>query len=241
MYKFNVGDKVEPSWFVANAEKSEKGVVKSSKMCACGMPKYDILWDNGKSGRGVHEGTLKKVIETEFKVGDRVVKNDVEAFHGWAEIKPGDKGTVLKVRETELDVLFDNNGRHTTWIGKFKEFDKLVETPKPISFKDYQTLARKTANTNGRWRDRVCNWSMGLAGESGELVDLLKKVVFHGHDADKNVIKKELGDILWYVANIAQEFSINLEDVAETNIAKLQARYPEGFSTKASQQRSEYK
>lgn len=72
--------------------------------------------------------------------------------------------------------------------------------------------------------------AMGLAGESGEVVDLIKKQVCHKHGIDRDAIAKELGDVLWYVAAIATKLDLNLADVASININKLKARYPEGFS-----------
>ena len=78
---------------------------------------------------------------------------------------------------------------------------------------------------------------MGLAGETGELVDMLKKWVGHGHELDLGEVEKELGDILWYVAEIATILDLRLAQIAEKNEAKLSARYPEGFSVERSRNR----
>lgn len=75
---------------------------------------------------------------------------------------------------------------------------------------------------------------MGLNGEAGEVVDLLKKFVFHGHKFVKEDLVKELGDVLWYVALICDSLGITMEEVMEKNINKLKERYPEGFTEKAS-------
>jgi len=80
---------------------------------------------------------------------------------------------------------------------------------------------------------------MGLAGETGEVVDYLKKCVFHGHDLDKEKLTKELGDVLWYLARIADDCSISLEQIMIENIEKLKRRYPEGFSVERSVNRDE--
>lgn len=98
-----------------------------------------------------------------------------------------------------------------------------------MNFNDYQKEARLTANTDLTLVNALCNWSMGIAGESGELVDYIKKVVYHGKPLDKDNIISELGDILWYIANLAKELDITLEDVAFSNIMKLRNRYPDGF------------
>lgn len=79
--------------------------------------------------------------------------------------------------------------------------------------------------------------ALGLTGESGEVADILKKVVFHGHDLDKAKLKAELGDVLWYVARLASALDLSLSDIMQHNIDKLQARYPEGFNSEASRNR----
>lgn len=79
----------------------------------------------------------------------------------------------------------------------------------------------------------------GLTGESGEVADLIKKHFGHGHELDRDKLKKELGDVLWYLARLSAEFGILLSDVADSNIAKLRARYPNGFSEEASKNRKE--
>jgi NTP pyrophosphatase (non-canonical NTP hydrolase) len=72
---------------------------------------------------------------------------------------------------------------------------------------------------------------MGLAGESGELIDLLKKHIFHGHPLDEEKVAKELGDIQWYWANMCTELGFSASAIMEANIEKLRARYPQGFSS----------
>jgi NTP pyrophosphatase (non-canonical NTP hydrolase) len=70
---------------------------------------------------------------------------------------------------------------------------------------------------------------MGLAGEAGETVDYLKKVLFHNKEFSKETLVGELGDVLWYVATLAGAVGLNLDDVATYNVLKLKARYPDGF------------
>jgi NTP pyrophosphatase (non-canonical NTP hydrolase) len=76
-------------------------------------------------------------------------------------------------------------------------------------------------------------------GELGEVIDLLKKHLFHKHPLNKEKLKFELGDLLWYIATTATTAGIDLDDIAESNIAKLKARYPEGFSEEKSINRKE--
>ena len=78
---------------------------------------------------------------------------------------------------------------------------------------------------------------LGLAGESGELLDLFKKWIFHNKALDKDHAKKELGDVMWYVAEIAHSMGWNLDEIMQMNIDKLKARYPEGFDPELSNHR----
>ncbi|OLP64408.1 hypothetical protein BACPU_26330 [Bacillus pumilus] len=80
----------------------------------------------------------------------------------------------------------------------------------------------------------LANYALGLSGESGEVVDIIKKHVFHGHSLDKDKIVKELGDVMHYVAGIATLLEIELPEALEGNINKLKKRFPEGFSEAAS-------
>lgn len=74
--------------------------------------------------------------------------------------------------------------------------------------------------------------ALGIAGESGEVVDLVKKFVFHKKQVDVEHMKKELGDIMWYISLMCDELGLDLEDdVLQGNIDKLSARYPNGFNT----------
>lgn len=108
-----------------------------------------------------------------------------------------------------------------------------------MKFNEYQQLAERTANmdhTNGMTiRDyRLTNFGLGISGEAGEVTDHIKKIVFHGHKLDKDNIKKELGDVLWYVATLATTVGLDLEEIAVANIEKLMKRYPDGFSQEKS-------
>lgn len=105
---------------------------------------------------------------------------------------------------------------------------------KTIDFSVYQSNAAKTARGSVSLdgvRGRVAVASMGLAGESGEVIDYLKKWVGHGHDLDRDYVEKELGDVLWYLAEIATALEMDLEKIAAKNNEKLESRYPAGFST----------
>jgi len=96
----------------------------------------------------------------------------------------------------------------------------------------YQELASRTRNHSIDQDTERCNYAMGLCGESGEVVELVKKHIFHGHDAmdTRKAILDECGDVLWYLSQLLDVYGISLEAAATCNIEKLQRRYPEGFS-----------
>jgi NTP pyrophosphatase (non-canonical NTP hydrolase) len=108
-----------------------------------------------------------------------------------------------------------------------------------INFDEYQILADRTRAHDLSDREALSMTALGLSGESGECADYVKKHLYHGHPLDRDKVVKELGDVLWYVAIMAKEVGVELSEVAEKNIAKLQARYPEGFSTERSLNRIE--
>ena len=85
----------------------------------------------------------------------------------------------------------------------------------------------------------ILNGCLGLAGESGEFLDMIKKWIFHGKPLDEKHAKKEAGDVCWYIAMICHSFGWNLDEIMRMNVDKLKARYPEGFSTELSNHRKE--
>ena len=103
-----------------------------------------------------------------------------------------------------------------------------------INFFTYQEKSKRTMNTALETKDQLNNYIFGLVGE---VVDLLKKFFFHGHEVDSERLKSELGDILWYVSAVASLFNLDLQEIAQYNIEKLEKRYPEGFSVEASKGR----
>ncbi len=103
-----------------------------------------------------------------------------------------------------------------------------------MTLNEYQELAMRTHVPDPV---RLAAYGLGLAGESGEVCDLIKKHIGHGHDLDLGKVREELGDVLWYLAGLAEVLGLNLSDIAQTNIAKLARRYPDGFSHEASRNR----
>ena len=86
----------------------------------------------------------------------------------------------------------------------------------------------------------ICsNMCMGLAGETGETVDIFKKHIYQGKDLDINDVIEEIGDILWYIANLCNVNKITMKECMESNVEKLRKRYPNGFSIKDALERAD--
>ena len=103
-----------------------------------------------------------------------------------------------------------------------------------MTINEYQKLAMTTLNPALDQKDVLINGVMGLCGESGEAIDIVKKWLAQGHQLDKEKLAKELGDIAWYLAETATALDLNLEDIFVANIEKLRRRYPEGFDSERS-------
>ncbi len=104
---------------------------------------------------------------------------------------------------------------------------------------EYQRLALTTLNPALTGKDILINGVMGLCGESGEAIDLVKKHLAQGHTLDKEKLAKELGDVAWYLAETAHAIGYSLSDVLQMNLDKLRSRYPEGFDREKSLHRKE--
>lgn len=107
-----------------------------------------------------------------------------------------------------------------------------------MKLNEYQALAQRTSSTRSDG-EKIRNGLYGLNGEAGECIDVLKKYEFQGHILDKAKLLDELGDVLWYVAELATGLDKTLEDVARHNVEKLRKRYPDGFEAERSINRSE--
>lgn len=122
--------------------------------------------------------------------------------------------------------------------------------------KEYQALANVT--NDGKSTQRLEDWSylntrrkifpdtgailnacLGLSGEVGEFNDLIKKAIFHEKPIDIQHAKKELGDVMWYVALMCTAFGWDLDEILQMNIDKLSKRYPEGFDVVKANNRAE--
>lgn len=111
--------------------------------------------------------------------------------------------------------------------------------PRVDELDEYQELASGTGrawDSKPRDEHRLL-LAAGLSGETGEVADNLKKEVGHGHPYDEAKLLEELGDALWYLSEIARKAGFPLSLVASSNVAKVRARYPDGFSERASLER----
>lgn len=103
---------------------------------------------------------------------------------------------------------------------------------------EYQKLAARTMNNELPWEAQTSHALHGMVGEIGELHSIYQKK-YQGHPFDVNHAKKELGDLLWFIAEYCTSHGWEMEEIMEMNIDKLKARYPEGFTADKSLNRRE--
>ena len=103
-----------------------------------------------------------------------------------------------------------------------------------MEIQEFQKLSIRTLNNSLSEKEQLANMVIGASCEFSEAGDSLKKYLFQGHELDKKHIEEELGDTMFYICNLATLLDINMEEVLEKNIEKLNKRYKNGFSYKAS-------
>ncbi len=104
---------------------------------------------------------------------------------------------------------------------------------------EYQKAAMENLNPALDKKEVLINSVMGLCGESGEAIDIVKKWLMQGHELDKAHLVKELGDVAWYLAEAATALDVPLEVIFQGNLDKLRRRFPNGFDTEASVNRKQ--
>lgn len=97
-----------------------------------------------------------------------------------------------------------------------------------------ETITNDTYDIGG-----VLNGCLGLTGEAGEVSDMIKKWIFHQKELNTEHLKKEIGDVMWYVAMLCESMEFDLDEILQMNVDKLKERYPEGFDTKRANNRAE--
>ena len=108
-------------------------------------------------------------------------------------------------------------------------YEVVLASAEPLTANEYQRRAMTTLNPALSEKDVLLNGVMGLCGEAGECIDIVKKHLHQGHELDKARLARELGDVAWYLAETAQALGIPLEDILRGNLDKLKKRYPQGF------------
>lgn len=121
-------------------------------------------------------------------------------------------------------------GKCGTCIDRLKAFEANglkdpIEYDDSISIKEYQEFAHQAPHPASIGKNQLMHYALGLAGEVGEVCDDIKKREFHGRDIPLEHTKEELGDVMWYVANVCSELGFDLEEVMKENVAKLKKRY----------------
>ena len=118
-------------------------------------------------------------------------------------------------------------------------FNGNVNEPAKNDLDVFQEEALRSMRNDLPYEAICSNMCMGLAGETGETVDIFKKHIYQGKDLDINDVIEEIGDILWYIANLCNVNKITMKECMESNVEKLRKRYPNGFSIKDALERAD--
>ena len=107
-----------------------------------------------------------------------------------------------------------------------------------MNVNEYQKLAGRTINPELDIAEMECHALHGMVGEIGEIHSIYQKL-YQGHEFDEEHLKKELGDLMWFIAEYCTAREWHLNDICQMNIDKLKARFPDGFEDKRSLHRAE--
>ena len=115
----------------------------------------------------------------------------------------------------------------------FKRYEHFVDAVTSDASKDFLSLSDRLVELDqkGANIERLMTAAVGISAEGGEFMEIVKKMIFQGKPADKDNLehlKIELGDVMWYVAQACMALEVDMDDVLDTNIKKLEKRYPEG-------------
>lgn len=103
---------------------------------------------------------------------------------------------------------------------------------------EYQRLAARTINDALMEKEQELHALHGMVGEIGEIHSIFQKM-YQGHGIDEEHLKKEVGDLLWFVAEFCTANDWKIEDIMQMNIDKLESRFPNGFNVENSLNRKE--
>lgn len=147
----------------------------------------------------------------------------------------------IKNEESPIEIrLFDSKNSRVAYKKlTYKEFLSIVAVlsvirwvdigGKKMDIKEFQNKATRTINHDLTTEQLISNMCMGISGESGEVIDIIKKHLYQGHELNKEHLTEELGDVMFYITNLATLLGIDMQDVLKNNIDKLLKRYPNGF------------
>ena len=115
----------------------------------------------------------------------------------------------------------------------FEKYTEFVDAVTSISSKDSEAFSVRLRElySEGLPVERLLTAAVGMSAESGEFTEVVKKMIFQGKPVNEENLfhlKRELGDVMWYVAQACMALDVSLDDVIAQNISKLAARYPEG-------------
>ena len=145
-------------------------------------------------------------------------------------------------KEVKLNIYGKSD--EAPYVRKHREF---VDSVTSEATKDCDTFIERLdelQDGDPKWSQpqRLLTGAIGICSEGGELLDLVKKIIFQGKEPTeelRNKVKNELGDVMWYVQQVLITMEWNLEEVLAENTKKLSGRYPEGFDVDKSENRSE--
>jgi len=169
----------------------------------------------------------------------KIIKAELPSY--WYSGLVGNTYDVIEEVGDNNYIVLGNNGK-PIWEYILKS-DCVIVLQSPD---DYQKLASRTLVSGPDFeltdQEFMALWgAIGLAGEAGEVADSLKKGILHRHGVDVQKLKKELGDVCWYLASICTVYDLSLSDVMQTNVEKLLSRYPNGYNPEDSIKRVDTK
>lgn len=191
---------------------------------------------NVTSAQNARNARKKSKAKSKYK-GVTFFKRKKDVIGKWVSVIQVDgKSVKLGYFNSEVKAAEAYNEAAIKYHGEYAVINEVDK----MDINHYQNKASRTIPKEKWFRTNLTNFSMGLSGETGELVDHFKKHLFHGHEMDMEEVKKEIGDVLWYLSSIATILKIDLSEVANLNIRKLEERYPNGFLEEDSLKRVEY-
>lgn len=107
-----------------------------------------------------------------------------------------------------------------------------------MDIKEYTREVHRTCHLQDQ-KELLTLTALGLAGEAGEIVDIIKKVLYHSHELDTSALRQEVGDLLWYLTLLCETAGFTLDQAMQANVEKLRKRYPAGFDPERSKNRTQ--